>query len=75
LIYQRVFSLFIIRLFCKTAKIKTTISEEILEQLAEGGMESIPELIQILVNNAMTLQREDFCKQNDMSEAKIVKDM
>jgi transposase-like protein len=37
-----------------------TIPEEILEQLAEGGMESIPELIRILVNEGMALERERY---------------
>ena len=35
-----------------------TIPREILEEITAGGLESIPELIRILVNEAMKLERE-----------------
>lgn len=35
-----------------------TIPEEILKEIAEGGMETLPEMIRILVNEAMKLERE-----------------
>ena len=35
-----------------------TLPREILEEITAGGLESIPELIRILVNEAMKLERE-----------------
>ena len=35
-----------------------TLPEEILEQIASDGMEAIPELIRILINEAMQLERD-----------------
>jgi transposase-like protein len=35
-----------------------TIPKEILEEIAEGGMERMPEMIRILVNEAMKVERE-----------------
>ncbi|MBW8012928.1 MAG: hypothetical protein FVQ83_17055 [Chloroflexi bacterium] len=35
-----------------------TLPEEILEQIATDGLDAIPELIRILVNEAMRLERE-----------------
>jgi len=35
-----------------------TIPAEILEEIAAGGMERLPEMIRILVNEAMKLERE-----------------
>jgi transposase-like protein len=36
-----------------------TLPEELLEQIAAGGLEALPELIRILVNEAMKLEREE----------------
>jgi len=37
-----------------------TLPEEILEQIAAEGMEALPELIRILINEAMRLEREQY---------------
>lgn len=37
-----------------------TLPEEILEQIAVEGMEALPELIRILINEAMRLEREQY---------------
>ena len=37
-----------------------TLPEEILEQIAVEGMEALPELIRILINEAMRLEREHY---------------
>jgi len=36
-----------------------TLPEELLEQIAAGGLEVLPELIRILINEAMKLEREE----------------
>jgi putative transposase len=41
-----------------TYQTNCTLPEEILEQIAEEGMDAIPEMIRLLVNEAMRLQRE-----------------
>jgi transposase-like protein len=41
-----------------TYQTNCTLPEEILEQIAEEGMDVIPEMIRLLVNEAMRLQRE-----------------
>ena len=35
-----------------------TLPEEILEQIAAGGLEALPELIRVLINEAMRLERD-----------------
>ena len=35
-----------------------TLPDEILEQIAAEGMEALPELIRVLINEAMRLERE-----------------
>jgi putative transposase len=42
-----------------TYQTNCTLPEELLEQIAEGGFEALPELIRILVNEAMKLEREE----------------
>ena len=39
-----------------------TLPEEILEQIAAGGMEALPELIRILINEAMQLERDQHLR-------------
>lgn len=41
-----------------TYQTNCTLPEELLEQIAAGGLEAVPELIRILVNEAMKLERE-----------------
>lgn len=41
-----------------TYQTNCTLPEELLEQIADGGFEALPELIRILVNEAMKLERE-----------------
>ena len=41
-----------------TYQANCTLPEEILEQIAAEGLEALPELIQILINEAMRLERE-----------------
>ena len=38
----------------------TLLTEEILEQIAAEGLEALPELIRILINEAMRLEREQY---------------
>jgi transposase-like protein len=45
-----------------TYQLNCTLPEEILEQIAAGGLEALPELIQILVNEAMRLEREQHLR-------------
>ena len=42
-----------------TYQTNCTLPEELLEQIADGGFEALPELIRILVNEAMKLEREE----------------
>ena len=37
-----------------------TLSKEILEKIAEEGLDSLPELIRVLINEAMRLEREQY---------------
>ena len=39
-----------------------TLPDEILEQIAAGGMEALPELIRILINQAMQLERDQHLR-------------
>jgi transposase-like protein len=39
-----------------------TLPKEILEQIASGGLEGLPELIRVLVNEAMKLEREQYLR-------------
>ena len=41
-----------------TYQTNCTLPAEILEQLATGGFEALPEMLQILINEAMRLERE-----------------
>jgi hypothetical protein len=36
-----------------------TVPEQYLEQLAQEGLEGLPEMIRILINEAMQLERQD----------------
>jgi transposase-like protein len=42
-----------------TYQTNCTLPEELLEQIADGGFEALPELIRILINEAMKLEREE----------------
>jgi len=37
-----------------------TLPEEILEQITTDGLEALPELIRVLINEAMRLEREQY---------------
>ncbi len=37
-----------------------TLPTEVLDQLAEGGLEALPEAIRLLINTAMLLERQKF---------------
>ena len=43
-----------------TCENDSTLPKEYLEQLAEGGMEYMPELIRILLNAAMRAERQNY---------------
>jgi putative transposase len=39
-----------------------TLSSEILEQIAENGLEYLPELIRSMINTAMKVERQRYLK-------------
>jgi len=41
-----------------TYQTNCTLAEEILEQIATEGLEALPELIRVLINEAMRLERD-----------------
>ena len=43
-----------------TYKKDCTLPSEYLEELTEQGLEGLPELIRVVVNQAMRIEREDF---------------
>jgi hypothetical protein len=54
-----------------------TLPQEILEAITAGGLESLLELIRILVNEAMKLEREqhlgaEACQHRTLSNAGLV---
>ena len=47
-----------------------TLPEEYVEQLTEQGLESLPDLIRILVNEAMQIERENFLNAKPYERSK-----
>ena len=47
-----------------------TLPEEYLEQLTEQGLEGLPDLIRVLVNEAMQIERENFLNAKPYERSK-----